>query len=457
MTEGLPKRGPEGRPLSIRVRFLLVSLVTVPLALSLASLFMISLFKANLERRLDAELSGHLNNIAASLQFSAEGHVERPSGFFDKRFTEAYGGLYWQISEGGASTAMRSQSLWDFTLAVPVETAGDGSVQRFSIPGPDNTMLTAQQRQIFVPSPGGLRSLLITVAADRQPLEDASRRFSFDILPYIAGLAIFLIGASVAQVVFGLKPLATLTTRLDRIRERRSGRLDGVLPVEFEPVEKAVDRLLDVQAQSLAKARARAGDLAHGLKTPLTVLANDALTLRQKGESEIADEIERLVILMRGHVDAELARSRIVIDAEMRQSDADIGKIVGQVVRTLKRTPAGETLDWRISVEESSVEVPVDPHDLRELIGNILENAVKWASATVVVAWSDRRLTVADDGPGVPPDRIRQMTERGVRLDTDVPGSGFGLSIVKEICSVYGLTLSIENCQGSGLQVTVGF
>jgi signal transduction histidine kinase len=222
-------------------------------------------------------------------------------------------------------------------------------------------------------------------------------------------------------------------------------------------VEKAVDRLLDVQAQSLAKARARAGDLAHGLKTPLTVLANDALTLRQKGESEIADEIERLVILMRGHVDAELARSRIVIDAEMRQSDADIVKIVGQVVRTLKRTPAGETLDWRISVEESSVEVPVDPHDLRELIGNILENAVKWASATVVVAWSDRRLTVADDGPGVPPDRIRQMTERGVRLDTDVPGSGFGLSIVKEICSVYGLELSIENCQGSGLQVTVGF
>lgn len=237
---------------------------------------------------------------------------------------------------------MRSQSLWDFTLAVPVEPAGDGSVQRFSIPGPDNTMLTAQQRQIFVPSPGGLRRLLITVAADRQPLEDASRRFSFDILPYIAGLAIFLIGASVAQVVFGLKPLATLTKRLDRIREQRSGRLDGVLPVEFEPVEKAVDRLLDVQAQSLAKARARAGDLAHGLKTPLTVLANDALTLRQKGESEIADEIERLVILMRGHVDAELARSRIVIDAEMRQSDADIDKIVGQVVRTLKRTPVGK-------------------------------------------------------------------------------------------------------------------
>jgi signal transduction histidine kinase len=444
------------RPLSIRARFLIISLVSVPTALALAALFMVSVFSANLERRMDAELTGHINNIAASLRFAVDGSPERPAGFFDKRFEDAYGGLYWQIGDDTAPARLRSQSLWDYTLPSPQNLPSDGAVHRYDIPGPDGTTLTAQQRQIMVPTPAGLKALRITVAADRKPLEDAGYRFAVDILPYLAGLAIFLIGASLIQVVFGLRPLAALTSGLDRIRERRGGRLEGVLPREFEPVEQSVNRLLDAQAQSLAKARARAGDLAHGLKTPLTVLSNDALTLRQRGEADMADEIERLIMLMRGHVEAELARSRIVANAELRQSDADMERIIGQVVRTLKRTPEGEALVWHLEIGEPS-EVPLDPHDLRELVGNILENAVKWAGGEVSVIWKDRRLVVADDGPGVDPEKIRSMTGRGVRLDEKVPGTGLGLSIVQEICTVYGLSLSIENRQGSGLQVSIGF
>jgi signal transduction histidine kinase len=444
------------RPISIRTRFLIVSLITVPSALALAALFMVSVFSANLERRLDAELAGHINNIAAALLFSVDGSPQRPVGFFDKRFTEAYGGLYWQIGDETSPARLRSQSLWDYTLPNPKNRTADGAVHRYDMAGPGGTTLTAQQRQIMVPTPAGLKTLQITVAADRKPLEDAGYRFAVDILPYLAGLALFLIGASLIQVVFGLKPLAALTSGLDRIRERRGGRLDGVLPREFEPVETSVNRLLDAQAQSLAKARARAGDLAHGLKTPLTVLSNDALTLRQKGETEMADEIDRLVGLMRGHVDAELARSRIVANAELRQSDADMEKIVSQIVRTLQRTPEGEALTWQVEIGEPA-EVPLDPHDLRELVGNIVENAVKWASGDIAITWMNRRLTVADDGPGVDPQKIRSMTGRGVRLDEQVPGTGLGLSIVQEICTVYGLSLSIENRQGAGLQVTVGF
>jgi signal transduction histidine kinase len=444
------------RPLSIRARFLIISLVAVPSALALAALFMVSVFSANLERRLDAELTGHINNIAASLRFAADGSPERPAGFFDKRFEDAYGGLYWQIGDDTAPARLRSQSLWDYTLPSPEDLPADGAVHRYDIPGPDGATLTAQQRQIMVPTPAGLKALRITVAADRKPLEDAGYRFAVDILPYLAGLAIFLIGASLIQVVFGLRPLAALTSGLDRIRERRGGRLDGVLPKEFEPVEHSVNRLLDAQSQAIAKARARAGDLAHGLKTPLTVLSNDALTLRQRGEVDMADEIDRLVALMRGHVEAELARSRIVANAELRQSDADMEKIIGQIIRTLKRTPEGEALIWQFEIGEPA-EVPLDPHDLRELVGNIVENAVKWARSEVSITWKDRRLTIADDGPGVAPEKIRSMTGRGVRLDEQVPGTGLGLSIVQEICTVYDLTLSIENRQGSGLQVSIWF
>ncbi len=444
------------RPLSIRSRFLIVSLITVPCALTLAGVFMVSVFSTNVERRLDADLTGHINNIAATLQVSQQGQLQRPNGFIDKRFTDAYSGLYWQIGDATSNNRFRSQSLWDFTLDVPVDLASDGAVHRFVLAGPEGTTLAAQLRQIMVPTVNGLTTLNVTVAADKKPLEDAGYQFAADLAPYLAGLAIFLIAASFVQVIFGLRPISSLTSALNTIRERRTERLDDVLPIEFQPVEQAVNRLLDAQAQSLEKARQRAGDLAHGLKTPLTILGNDALTLREKGEVEMADEVDGLLAYMKGHVDAELTRSRIATNAGMRQSDADLQEITDQIIRTLQRTPKGDALTWRIDIP-ASVVLPLDPHDLRELVGNVIENAVKWASSEIVIAYADNSLGISDDGPGVDLDKIGSLTERGVRLDTKVPGTGFGLSIVREICDVYGLALSIDNRRTSGLHVRIGF
>jgi signal transduction histidine kinase len=444
------------RPLSIRVRFLLVSLIAVPLALALAAIFMTSIFSANLEQRLEEELKGHINTLAGSIRLTADGAIEQPSGLMDQRFTQAYGGLYWQIGNANQPALFRSDSLWDTSLSRPDDLPDDGAVHRYISEGPEGSRLIVLERQIMISATTGLKPVQISVAADTKALDEASRGFALEIFPYLAGLAVFLIGASLVQVIYGLKPLADLTTGLDRIRERHSGRLNGALPAEFEPVENAVNRLLDTQAQSLAKARSRAGDLAHGLKTPLTILSTDALTLRESGQSDMADEIEQLVQLMRGHVDHELARSRIVANADMRQSDANVREIIDQVVKTLQRTPKGEALEWHIEIGKPP-NVPLDTHDLRELVGNLTENAVKWAKDSVRIVWKNDRLMISDDGPGVDPEKIGDMTERGVRLDRKTPGTGFGLSIVKEICEAYGLTLLIENRQGSGLMVSVMF
>jgi signal transduction histidine kinase len=180
------------------------------------------------------------------------------------------------------------------------------------------------------------------------------------------------------------------------------------------------------------------------------------LTLHERGHQDLAEEIEQLVQLMRGHVEHELALSRIVTNADMRQTDANVETIIGQIVKTLQRTPKGEALEWQVDIN-APPDVPVDAQDLRELIGNLTENAVKWAAGQVSITWKNGRLIVADDGPGVDPEKIRSMTERGVRLDSQTPGSGLGLSIVQEICEVYGLVLSIENRQGSGLMTSVLF
>lgn len=443
------------RPISIRTRFLLVSLVAVPAALGLAALFMISVFTENLQRRLETELESHINTLASTIQLGPDGNLQRPSALLDQRFSDAYGGLYWQIGDGTTPALFRSQSLWDYTLpGRPASAAGDGGVHRYEAPGPDATSLLILERQILIKSPAGLKPVRISVASDIAPLAEAGRVFALDILPYLAGLALFLIAASIVQVTFGLKPLATLTTALDRIRERRGGRLEGILPTEFVPVEAALNRLLDAQAQSLTKARARAGDLAHGLKTPLTILSNDAVTLREKGEVDMAQEINHLVHVMQAHVDHELVRSRIVADPAMRQSNARLSDIVEQVVKTLKRTPQGETLDWQVHLDAAD-EVPIDPNDLRELVGNLVENAVKWADSVVTVSWGAGRLCVADDGPGADPGMIGALTLRGLRLDRRTPGTGLGLSIVKEICDVYKLGLLIENGNDRGLRVEI--
>jgi len=448
------------RPLSIRARFLLVSLAIVPVALALAGLFFTSLFTANLQRRIEAELAGHINNLAASIHFQPDGRLARPTSTLDHRFSKAYGGLYWQIDDEAMQTQLRSESLWDVALALPGSPPGDGAVHHHELAGPGGTRLLTQERRIIVNSPTGKRSLRIAVAADRQPLDDAGRAFVLDILPYIAGLAAILILASLVQVTWGLRPLATLKDGLDRIREHRGGRLDTVLPKEFTPVEAALNRLLDSQAQAIGKARTRSGDLAHGLKTPLTVLANDALRIREAGEAEIADEIDHLVSVMRTHVERELVRSRIAASAEMRQSDGDLAKVIAEVVRTLKRTAGGEALDWCIDLPRSLM-LPVDPHDLRELAGNLVENAVKWGRSTIRIRWRPAgvggSLVIEDDGPGVDAGKISSMTRRGVRHDEQEPGTGLGLSIVQEICDVYGLALVIENREPCGLRVSVAF
>lgn len=448
------------RPLSIRARFVLVSLVTVPVALVLTALFLVALFKANLEERTQAELARHISHLAASIAVQPDGKLAKPGALADRRFSEPYSGLYWQVEDRASTVSFRSDSLWDFALSLPDIPPDDGAARHYTLDGPEQADLMVLERRIIVASPAGTHALRVAVAADRKPIGEASMAFTLETIPYVAGVALFLIGAALVQLVIGLRPLSRLAVELDRIRERQSGRLEGSLPPDFAPVEKAVNRLLDAQAEAVSRARRRAGDLAHGLKTPLTVLMNNALTLREKGEAAMADEIEHLVGQMRLHTERELLRSRIAASAELRQSNARPAEIIAPVVRTLRKTPLGQGLSWQVLVSDA-LELPVDPHDLRELLGNILENASKWAETSVSIEWipsdSGGVLVVEDDGPGIAPEHIRTMTARGMRYDENMPGSGLGLNIVSEICDVYGLSLTIENRQTTGLRVSLGF
>ncbi|MCJ7993660.1 HAMP domain-containing histidine kinase [Rhizobium cremeum] len=445
---------------SIRGRFLLVSLVSVVLALAMASVVLVSLFTRNLETRIDHELTGHIDNIAGALRFAADGALLLPERPVDRRFEEAYGGLYWQVEDDARKGELRSASLWDYSLPLPDDEQETGNIHRYRLPGPEGTDLIVQERKIIFAAPDGRRAIRVAAAIDGAVVADARRAFAFDIIPYMVALAVFLIAASLAQLTYGLRPISSVSEGLDRIRERKAERLTGAFPRELRGVVAAVNQLLDAQSRLIDKAKARAADLAHGLKTPLTVLSNDAETLRQRGETEIADELSHLAGVMKAHVEHELTRSRIAASAELRKSDADLAASLGVIVRTLKRTPRGEALDWNIAVAPG-IAVGVDPLDLQEMLGNILDNAVKWGRSRIRVMSASRDgrpvLTIEDDGPGADPAGLRTIMQRGTRLDLKTPGTGIGLAIVRDIADVYGLDIEAENVAAGGFRVTIRF
>jgi signal transduction histidine kinase len=203
--------------------------------------------------------------------------------------------------------------------------------------------------------------------------------------------------------------------------------------------------LLAAQDQSLARARARAADLAHGLKTPLAVLQSDADRLRAGGQHEIADEIGEVAAQMRRHVERELARARLRAGG---QQVTALQPVAERMVTFFKRLPRGQDLIWTVDID-ANIQVAADGEDLTELLGNLLENACKWAAAAVTLVAESRTdsvlITVLDDGPGVPGGALTSLTGRGVRLDQKMPGTGLGLAIAQDIAEACGGSLTFSN------------
>ena len=313
---------------------------------------------------------------------------------------------------------------------------------------------------MILTAPAGARPVRISAAMNYETITRARSQFTYDMMPYLIILGVFLLLSSAIQLALGLRPLKTVRDGLNAVRKRRQQRLEGDFPTEIKPLSEAINQLLDSQEETISRARKRAADLAHGLNSPLTVLTNDAAKLKAKGEREIAGELTDLAKTMRAHIDYELARSRITPEQSHRKSDAMPYPIAHEVVKTLQRTPKGELLKWNIDIPQG-VKVTVDPDDLRELLGNIVENALKWTQTQIditgVLNTDKITLIIEDDGKGLDPSLVETIMQRGIRHDQKTQGSGIGLSLVREICSIYNIGLTIENRQTRGLRVTLVF
>lgn len=446
-------------PRSLKVRLLVLGAASIGMALLLAGLGIVWLFERHVERRAEAELDTYVRQIAAGISFDAGGAFSFNGTLPDPRFGEPQSGLYWQIEDEGKGQLLRSRSLWDFVLAPPEDALDTGSVHRHMLAGPAHARLLTRERSVAYPEPGGSKRLRISVALDTREIKAARAAFSRDVLAALALLGIALMAAAWAQIAFGLRPLKVLRQSVLAVRSGTKPRIDVAEPSEIMPLVSAVNSLLEAQAAAIENAKARAADLAHGLKTPLTVLMADAAKLRENGAPELAAEIEELANTMRRHVDRELSRARLQAASSLKFPRTLIEPIVAKLVHTLGRTAKGESLEWHIRIGEDAV-APVGGEDLAELLGNLLENACKWATSAVAIsaeAEGGVTIAVADDGPGAPSSLIHRLGERGVRLDQQISGSGLGLAIAHDIVRTYGGSLTFSNVEPHGFRAAVCF
>lgn len=269
-------------------------------------------------------------------------------------------------------------------------------------------------------------------------------------------LAAVLMAAFFVQITIGLAPLETLRVAVGSVIGQRAARLDVVAPSEVQPLANEINRLLDAQEKALARARSRATDLAHGLKTPLQVLSADIRALRKKGETDLADEIEKSAGAIRRHVERELARARLAPGVS-GESSCRVSEVATGVIAVVKRTPSGKQLSFKMGVPEG-LTAPIDEGDLSEILGNLVENAARYAKSSVSVDASSAAgeviIAVTDDGPGIPDADRESALSRGVQLDSKGGSSGLGLAIVSDIVEAYGGRLAMANAD-PGLVVTI--
>ena len=439
---------------SIRVRLLVAAAISILVALALAGVGLRTLFERHVERRVAAEIEVDLNQLIGSTIFAADGRLQALPQFSDPRFEIPLSGYYWQVRDLKTGDLQRSRSLWDMALPDVAGANDSGLAQLREAAGPDGAPLIMVERRI---TDREGRSFRAAVAENYRAVELSIAEYVGELAPALALLAGVLMLANFVQITVGLAPLEKLRVAIKDVIARRTARLDVKAPNEVQPLADEINRMLEVQQRALAHARTRAADLAHGLKTPLQVLSGDIRTLRKRGQTDLADEIEKSVASIRRHVDRELARARIAPGAtEARR--CNVARTAGNVIEVVRRTPAGQNLTF-VSDMPDDLAAPVEEGDLAELLGNLIENAARYARTCVRVEASDSgtatTIRVADDGPGIADDLKDAALSRGVRLDRNGSGSGLGLAIVADLVEAYGGDLQMSDAEPQGLCVTI--
>lgn len=446
-------------PAALRTRLLVGAAVWLAVALALSGTLLVGLFRDHVLGEEARRMVDHLDEVVAALELQPDGRVVLVPEPSYPLFHRPYSGLYWQVLRGDAAP-LRSRSLWDAELALPEAAPADGEVHAVSAIGPEGRRLLAWERTVRLGDAG--LALRVVVAADRSELDVAVARFTRTLLLSLSTLGGGLLAAVAAQVWLGLRPLAGLRQALAAVHAGRADRVQGSYPAEIQPLVDDLNTVLADKAAVLERARTQAGNLAHALKTPLSVLGNEATALAGQGmgeeQRELGDRLGREIGRMRRQVDVHLARARASGTAPALGGSTPVLLAAEVLARTLARLHAGRGIVIATDGDGQAA-FRGELQDLQEMLGNLMDNACKWARhrVAVTVACDAGRIVVCvdDDGRGLPDERAAEVMQRGVRLDELVEGDGLGLAIVGELAGLYGGTLDLGRSPMEGLRATL--
>lgn len=447
------------RPSLVR-RLIILAAGWSAVALLVTGILLTTAFHQASLRRFDQGLADLSQGLLSGATV-AGGEVQAPQ-LTDARALRVYSGRYWQIAEHARGGLMRplvrSRSLFDRELGITPEVlarvaADPGTETYYDIMGPLDRPLRAVAMQVTLP--GRTAPVIVMAAEDRSPIDREARRFAFLTAAALVILGAGILAAVVIQVRVGLRPLFDLRREISNVRKGKSERVAGAYPEELEPLAAELNALVAHNQEVVERQRTHVGNLAHALKTPLSVMLNEAGSAKGKLAGVVTHQAE----LMRGQVDHHLRRARAAARSQSHGERTLVEPVLDELASTLERIfrPKEVVIDWR-SPEDLCFRG--ERQDLLEMAGNIIENAGKWCRGKVRVnAAPDGegrlRLTVEDDGPGLPPERRGEVLKRGARLDESAPGSGLGLAIVDELARAYGGSLALSESAMGGLKVEI--
>ena len=405
------------------------------LGLAVGGAVLSNAFRLAAQNSFDAALATDMDGLIAAAEPDPSGGVMLQGRFLNHNFDRVYSGLYYQI-KSGATGGQISRSLFDREI-VPVNQTRQGALTWGEAAGPEGQHLRVVSRRVDLTPGQGSGDYTFLVAGDLAEVDRQTEEFNTTLIWSFLVLGLGLIGAILVQVKIGLLPLRRVSEALARIRDGKARRLDGHFPTEIAPLASELNSLIQHSEEVVGRARTHVSNLAHFLKTPLSVLGAEA----DAQPGPLAESVQRHVFSMRRQVDHYLSRARAAGSLDVLGNRTQVSAVMDDLARVIGRIHAarGIVIDAECSED---ICFRGERQDLEEMLGNLIDNGCKWAKGRVRVrCGSDAGrlvLTVEDDGPGLSAEQRAQVGERGERLDESVPGSGLGLAIVRDISKLYG-------------------
>jgi signal transduction histidine kinase len=448
-------------PRSLAFRVIAFSTVWAVVALIVIYTVITTLYRQSSERGFESLLSAHLFNLIGSVGVSEPGVLTGGPDLGDLRFSEPNSGWYWAVDpvSQGLSGELRSLSM---TEAIPspaiAEVPFNSSFQRnYRTEGITGEEIEVLESEFVLDAKN--RIARFRVMGNRTELEGEIGIFDRRLLTYLSLFGVGMIAINAIAILMGLRPLGRVREALAMVREGTAQRLGGKFPAEIEPLANETNALIDNNRRIVERSRTQVGNLAHSLKTPLAVLVNEGRALGGVKGKLISDQ----AVAMQGQVEHYLQRARVAAQRDSVVYRTPVTPILQRMVRVMAKLNP----DTRLSLVLPPAEIVFggEREDLEEVVGNLLENAMKWAGSEARVSLSplaaaggtagEFSIVIEDDGPGIPEEKAREALKRGKRLDETKPGTGLGLAIVGDLVNEYGGKLLLERSTLGGLKAVV--